>query len=134
MERISPNSMLTGLKRVAPSIAITVEREEDPYFVWDGDGPDPAKDGFIAYNVDVFARAIVDGDTVEGRSSLGGVYEKPGQEDADIHGYFAQMAEEALGELVAEVSGSVKKQAQDAKKFLKDVMSWNYEDSHRRRR
>ena len=78
-------------------------------------------------------RAIVDGETVEGRASLGGTYDKPGEEDDDIGGYFAQMVEEALTELSAEVDGPLKKQANDAKKFMKDVMSQNYADGRRRR-
>ena len=133
MARVSPDKMLAGLKKIAPQIAITTERQEDPNFVWDGDGKDPSEDGYVAYDVDVFARAIVDGETVEGRASLGGVYEQPGEEDADIGGYFAQMVDEALDELIAEVDGQIKKQAQDAKKFMKGVMSQNYAASRRRR-
>lgn len=133
MARISPEKMIMGLKKVAPNIAITTEWEEDPHFVWDGDGPDPAEDGFIAHNVDVFARAIVGGETVEGRASLGGTYARSGEQDPDVSGYFAQMVAEALDELADEADGQIKKQAQDAKRFMKDVMSKNYAASRRRR-
>lgn len=133
MARVAPAKILAGLKKVAPNIAITTEWEEDPNFVWDGDGPDPAEDGYVAYDVDVFARAIVDGETIEGRGSLGGTYARPGEQDPDVSGYFAQMVEEALGELADQTSGAIKKQATDAKRFMKDVMSQNYAASRRRR-
>lgn len=101
----TPEGIISGLAKIAPHVAIDVNWEEDPHFVWDGDGPDPAEEGYIAYDVDVTAKTILDGREIYGRDSLGGVYEKPGHRDQEIHGYFYQMVDGALSGLYREISG-----------------------------
>lgn len=44
----SPEAIFTELKKIAPSIAFSVRREEDSNYRWDGDGPDPAEEGYVA--------------------------------------------------------------------------------------
>lgn len=101
----TPEGIISGLAKIAPHVAIDVSWKEDPYFRWDGEGPDPAEEGYVAYDVDVTAKAIIDGREVTGQDSLGGVYEKPGNQDQDIHGYFTGMVDRALSELYKEISG-----------------------------
>lgn len=120
------------LKRIAPSIAFTVNWEVDPYCVWDGEGPDPRNEGYECYDVDVFARAIVGGEVVEGRQSLGGVFEKPDEFDPDIHGYLLGMIDEALDELSGQLSGPVASEAKKAKDYVKQAMNIRYERQRRR--
>lgn len=124
---------LRGLKSVAPSIAFSVSWEIDPYFRWDGDGPDPREEGYEPHNVDVYARAVVGGEVIEGRASLGGVYEKPGEFDPDIHGYLPQMLKETVDEISKEFRGRLLSEAKAAKKYLKDAMRARYEAQRRGR-
>lgn len=83
------------------NIAIVVTKEEDLYYRWDGDGPDPANDGLVAYNVIVTVYAIRKGKLYSGDSVLGGVYLRPDElpADSDIHGYYSDMLEETLANL-----------------------------------
>ena len=96
-----------GIQRLAPDVAVDVEWEEDPYYRWDGDGPDPAEQGYVPYNVTVMAEALVEGplEGAVGKDYLGGVYELPYERDPDIHGYFPDMVHEALDQLHQEISG-----------------------------
>jgi len=117
----TPASIFSRLKKVAPNIAFSVAYTEDPNYRWDGDGPDPAEEGYVAYDVDVYARAIEDGEIVEGQASMGGTYEIPGEFDPDIGGYLPQMLAEAIDELKSEVRGPLREQAFAADKFLEEV-------------
>ena len=90
---------IEALRLTRPDVAITVTRELDPNFEWDGDGPDPTEDGFDAYDVDVVACTIRNGELIEGRSSLGGSYFLPDEPLADVHGYLPQMVDEAVEEM-----------------------------------
>lgn len=87
------------LKVSRPDIVVTVTRELDPYFVWDGDGPNPEEDGFSAYTVDVNARTIRNGEIIIGGSSLGGSYYLDDEPIGEIHGYLPQMIAEAIEEM-----------------------------------
>lgn len=110
----TPEGIISGLSKIAPHVAIDVNWEEDPNYIWDGDGPDPAEDGYIAHDVDVTAKTIIDGREISGRDSLGGVYEKPGHQDQDIHGYFVDMLDRSIVELYREISGREPKMSRKA--------------------
>ena len=131
----SPQAIFAKLKKVAPNIAFSVERTSDPNFVWDGDGPDPAEEGYVAYDVDVYARAIVDGEVVEGQDSLGGVYDLPDELDPDVNGYLPQMLEEAtvelMGRLRVQVNDQLQAQGAAALKYLKDVLHARSEEQRK---
>jgi len=99
MSERSGREMIAELKITRPDVVIEVTRERDEYFRWDGDGPDPEEEGFEAYDVDVTARCIRNGEMVEGRDSLGGSYYKPDEALGEVHGYLPQMIDEALEEL-----------------------------------
>lgn len=122
--------LIEKLGQVAPSIAFSVRWEEDPNFRWDGDGLDPAEEGFIAYDVDVAARAIVNGKLEEGEAHLGGSYSKPGEHDPDIHGYLNDLLQEALDRLKDEVGAlpDIKR----ARDYLKEDSRKSYEAQRRR--
>jgi len=125
-----------SLIKLAPQIAFSVEYNIDPNFQWDGDGPDPRDDGYDPYDVDVFARAIVDGQTVAGQNSLGGTYEKPGEWDKDIGGYLPQMLDEAIDDLLQNnhsLPKNIIAQASKVQKYLKDYMHRSYEKQTRKR-
>lgn len=128
-----PEKIFHELKRIAPSIVFSVSRTEDEDSKWDGDGPDPAEEGFVAYNVEVTAMAIVKGEEIEGVTYLGGSYDKPGEQDPDIHGYLPQMLDDALDDMVGTLSGLLLRQAKAAKKYLRDAMKRRY-DAHMRER
>jgi len=124
-----------SLNRVAPNIAFALEYTEDPNFVWDGDGPDPSEEGFVAYNIKACAMTVGKGEFMEGCNYLGGCYEKPGHFDPDIGGYLPQVLEAAVSEL-ATVKGlpeNLRKQTEAASKWLKNEMRRLY-DLHQRQR
>lgn len=101
--------MISELKASRPNVSITVTAEYDDDHVWDGDGNDPAEDGFICACVTVSASLIHEGEIHAGESHLGGSYAKDLADfnihsddegsDYNIHGYFPQMMDEALAEL-----------------------------------
>lgn len=119
MNKQSP--LIKKLAKVAPSISFSVTWERDPYFRWDGDGPDPADEDYEAYDVDVYARAVMGGEALEGVAHLGGSYSKPGHHDPDVHGYLNQLLDEALDELGKNmlVGLSLSKQIKKAQALLK---------------
>lgn len=130
----SPKAIFSHLNKIAPDISFSVIWSIDRYFTWDGDGPDPLMEGYISHNVDVLASAIVAGEDLEGRGSIGGVYEKPNEEDPDIHGYLPQKIEGAVDELIGILpkrQGKLGKQLAGVKKYLKEVMHLRYEDGRR---
>lgn len=131
MPYVRAGDIFSDLRKIAPNLSFSTKWTEDPSFVWDGDGPDPAEQGMVAYDVDVFARAIIDGIMAEGRESLGGCYDEPHKRDPDIHGYLPQMLEEATQELSKSVSGPLQRQCAAAIKYLKGVMRQNYEAERR---
>ncbi len=92
------------LSTETPDIAFSVSRQLDPSFRWDGDGPDPEDDGYRAYDVEVAATVIVNGAFVEGIACLGGSYFQSGEPNGNIHGYLLQMMDDALAELIANLS------------------------------
>ena len=110
----TPEGIIEGLAKIAPHVAIDVSWELDSYHSWDGDGPDPRNQGYSPYDVTVTAKTIIDGRERDGKAHLGGVYEKPGEQDQDIHGYFTQMVDEALVELHKELSGHAPKTSRKA--------------------
>lgn len=132
----SAGEVFAEIMQIAPDIAFTVDREEDPNFEWDGDGPDPREEGYVPYDVFVRARAIVKGTIIEGNSNLGGVYDEPGKPDMDIHGYLPQMLDDALDELLGQspLSPLVLKEARAAQAFLKRVLKERYDAQASRRR
>lgn len=116
------------LANVAPSIAFTATRELDPNFTWDGDGSDPQEDGFDPYDVTVTARAIVNGNMLEGSANLGGSYFQPDEPLEDVHGYLLQMLKEAAQELEDILpAGNTHGQCVAAQRLLKEEMQRAYD-------
>ncbi len=91
------------LKKIAPTVVFSTEWTPDRHFKWDGDGPDPIERGLIAFDVDVTATVIVNGEFKEGKASLGGTYEDPDKKDPDISGFLPQMLQESATELLKEL-------------------------------
>lgn len=122
---------LTTLKTIAPGIAITVSRTRDDSYTWDGDGEDPVERGIYPFDVDVTAKAIINGEIVEGSASLGGSYFEPEEPIGDVHGYLPQMLEEAIEDLATDLEKAGKVDtlisAQNAVNFLKRLMRERYE-------
>lgn len=90
---------LEQLRAHDPSIAISVEREVDGTFAWDGGGPDPVDEGFLPYDVTVTATRIMDGRVLTGEAHLCGSYYRPEEPIGEVHGYLPQMIDEAVHEL-----------------------------------
>jgi hypothetical protein len=129
-ESTAPSKIFAKLRSIAPSILFQVKWEEDRYFRWDGDGPDPRERGYDPHDVDVSATAIVKGQEVQGEASLGGVYDKPDKKDPDIHGYLPQMLEEAASKLSDSLpggSGRLIDEVQAACEYLKRVLKLRYQ-------
>jgi len=118
---LNHNEIIIQLARVAPAIHIATAWEEDPNFIWDGDGPDPAADGYYPHDVTVTAMKIEQGERLETVAYLSGSYsEFGGAHCPDIHGYFPQMVEEALSELGEEPAASL----------VRNLMRADYEQEH----
>lgn len=92
-------SLIAALAEIAPSLNISTAWTSDPYFKWDGDGPDPKKHGYLPHDVEVTATVIHAGQMMEATDYLGGCYDKPGKLCPEIHGYWNQMADAAISEL-----------------------------------
>ena len=124
-----------GLAAAAPDITFDVSREIDPYFEWDGDGPDPVNRGLDPYDVDVCVRTIAGGEEVKECTSLGGSYFRSDDptEDPLIHGYLPQMVKEAMEKITTHpVSAETKSQATAAVKFLREWSAREYEQQRTR--
>ena len=91
--------LFVQLRKAAPSIIFNSLYIPDDNYVWEGDGPDPREEGYETFNVDVGAKAIVNGVMIEGHDYLGGVYGKHGEFDPEIDGYLGQMVDSALDNL-----------------------------------
>jgi hypothetical protein len=98
---------IARLRKQFPNLAIEVTREADVNFIWDGEGPDPAEEGYLPYDVKVAARVIHAGRIVEGVQYLGGSYFEYDEPTGEIHGYLPQMIDEALDKLRKELRGYV---------------------------
>lgn len=95
-----------GIKKLAPDVNIRTVWTEDPHYRWDGDGPDPVEEGYVAHDVSVIAEIeLANGTVVVGDNHLGGSYEKPGVEDPLVHGYYYDMLSSALRELYEQLTG-----------------------------
>ena len=106
---LTHTELIEALRLAAPSVSITTEWEHDddsagewselsrPGECFDGED----RDDWTCWQSTVTARAIVNGEVIEGNAYLGGTWEKygddPRKSNPDISGYFPQMAREALG-------------------------------------
>lgn len=97
--KTTSKSVLNALLTAAPGIAFSVVWERDDRFKWDGDGPDPKKRGYWPHDVTVTAKCVIAGTLHEGNAYLGGSYIRPERPCPEIHGYWLQMACEAVEEL-----------------------------------
>lgn len=99
------------LAKVVPSICIRTLWEHDPDMhdiTKDCDmPPETNPDDWQAWQSEVRATAIIDGEEVSGSDYLGGTWEKAGdlpeESNPDISGYEPQMTREALGQLRGQV-------------------------------
>lgn len=135
--KIQNQQIARMLKRLAPSIACTLVYERDPYYTWDGDGPDPSDEGYEPFTVTVVVKTIEGGEEISGLDDLGGNYEKVDSRgrvshpDEDIGGYLPQMLDKALEELLEELGeivggASVKTQVKKARAYIKRYMRESY--------
>ena len=128
-----PSEIAARLATFAPSISFSVSREIDENYRWDGDGEDPAENGFDAYTITVTARAIIDGQIVEGENSLGGSYFQDDEPTGEIHGYLLQMLAEAAKDLCDTLSrrgwysGERLEQLADARCYIRQAMRAAYD-------
>lgn len=117
------DQLIEELRQSHPDVHISVVWSPDPNYVWDGDGPDPLDDGYVPHDVAVTATTIVEGEMIEGNAYLGGCYEKLGEPDPEIHGYFEQMLKEALVELGREIERKVRSNVSVLVKSEKDLLT-----------
>lgn len=119
------------LCKVASSIEITTTWTPSGE-AWDGYSPKLR--GLESYNVEVRARAIIFGSEVSTSAYLGSCWAKPGDFDPDVHGYFPQMALEALEKLEGKLEmmahfserGTVLRQVLAASAALREEMDLLY--------
>lgn len=97
------DALLLLLARIAPCIAVETIWTHDPDAKWDFDDPNMDEDDYEAWQSEVKATIISQGQLVSGSAYLGGTWEKfgdfPWKTNPDISGYFPQMLDEALEEL-----------------------------------
>ena len=91
---------LEKIRHCQPNVAIAVSWEHDPWFLWDGDMPDPESDPnnpLSPHNVTVSATVVRNGLLVRGSDHLGGCYAPlGGPYDEEIDGYLPQMIDDAI--------------------------------------
>lgn len=95
--------ILDRLRETAPDVAFSVATQPDHDFRWDGDGPDPAEDGFTACDVDVTAAVVSGGRLISEVSSMGGHYTRADRPDDDLGGYLPQMLRDAADGLLRQI-------------------------------
>lgn len=144
--RTTPRAIFERLDKIAPDIDFNVEWEEDPSFEWDGEGPDPREEGYVPHDVRVSAMVVIEGKEIVGDAYLGGTYDKPDEQDPDIHGYLPQMLSEAVVNLIGRKfvfgprewsprgESKIKEQAQAAAEYLLEVMRVRHEKAMMMRR
>lgn len=104
-------ALQTALSAIAPSICIQTIWEHDPNsgpISKECDGFDASEDeNWQAWQSEIRAIAVVDGEEIAGSAYLGGTFEKwdnnPAESNPDISGYEPQMTLEALEELRAQL-------------------------------
>ena len=130
-------AIFARLKVLAPGIAFTMSRKQDPHpRRWNGGGNDPRRSGFVCCDVMVKAQMIVEGEKVKGMASLGDSYYKPDEPVInDMHGYLPQKLEEAIEELQTQIEDEeALKQIAAVLNFLHDEIHERYEKEQRDRR
>lgn len=126
---MTAEEILAELKKLAPSVVFIVKSypAEDP-LGWDGDGPHPEAQGLVEHESEVTAKAITNGEFVEGSAYLCGSWYTPGEPDPDISGYLPQMLEEAAMELRALFTfGEARDQLASVQLFLREEMRKRYD-------
>lgn len=111
------------LATIAPNIAIETIWERDEYMTWDIEDDSLNPDDFQAWQVEVRASAIINGEMVSESAYLGGCWQKvgklPSDFDPEIDGYERQMTMEALEELLGFVIG-----ARDTEYPIRDALEF----------
>lgn len=121
------------LAKIAPYIAIRTLWEPDPDLRdirKDCDGfEDEDPDDWQAWQSEIRASAIVDGEEISGSAYLGGTWERAGDlpeySNPEISGYEPQMTEEALEDLARLISGyepAIRGQIDAAIRHLKETL------------
>lgn len=129
--------ILKRLATIAPSIAIKTDWTHDPDSRWSDISqcfdPDEDPDGWEPWNSEITASAIHGGKLATGSAYLGGTWERfgdnPEESNPDISGYAPQMIEEALSELLQEVSDNqrIREECEAAIAYVKEWMRKDYE-------
>ena len=122
------------LAKICPSISISTIWEHDPEHMdirddCDGfDDEDP--DDWQAWQSNVRAVAIVDGEEIEGNAYLGGTWEKaddvPEESNPTISGYEPSMTKEALEELIGK-DDELDREIEKGIAHIKDLMRLEWE-------
>jgi hypothetical protein len=127
-KHMTPDGIFAALCRIAPNVRFSTSKEVDPYYTWDGDGPDPVERGLYPHDVLFTCCVIVDGELKEAVASLGGSYFELDEEVGDAHGYLLDKLEEAALELMGELDSQLRlwTQLDDAVRFLKEQSRREY--------
>lgn len=130
----------TELAQIARSIVVETIWEKDPDAKWDIQDKKLDPLDFDAWQSEVRASAIVDGEFVTGSAYLSGTWEKfgddPAKSNPEISGYELQMTEEALEHLCTdhELPMLVEDTAKAAMAHCRKLMQERYEVQQRKRR
>jgi hypothetical protein len=124
-KELTHTELIEALRLAAPSVSITTEWEHDDDCA--GDWRELSRPGNCFHGEDrddwecwqstVTARAIVNGEMIEGEDYLGGTWEKygdnPAKTNPDISGYFPGMALNALTELQSQIPAGYRSLARE---------------------
>lgn len=122
------------LTSIAPSISIETfwsHDDDSGPISKECDGFDPSEDDeWQAWNSEIKATAIIDGNKVSGSAYLGGTWEKQGEHPSvsnpEISGYEPQMTEEALDDLKVYCDAKTIRQIDKAISLIKKEMNASY--------
>ena len=115
------------LQKLAPSVCFDVSWSHDEDARWPKDCGE--RGDYMPYNTDVTAKAIVEGEEIEGGACMGGTWELPDAIDPEIGGFLPQMLEEAAADLMRfEMPMELERQVSAARLFLKAVLRKRWED------
>jgi hypothetical protein len=125
---MNADEIYAELKRLAPHVAFSTTKSFAEEEQWEGDGDDPADEGFYVYDVEVTAKTIHQGKLYSVSSYIGDFYMHLDEPIGDIAGYLPQKLEEVVDLIIDIKDDKIKAELLAVRKFLKKEIQQRYSE------